>query len=243
MIENKPCAVITGANRGIGMAITRRLVMQGYRIAACVRTRSPELMSLLPEAEGHIIVTFDLRNDAAISEAARTVLTWSKHVDVLVNCAGVASGGLFAMTRMEDMREVFQVNMFGPLLFTQYIVRSMTRAKAGSIINIGSTAGLLADAGTSAYGGSKAALIHVTRVLATELGASGIRVNAIAPAVVETDMSTQMDNAARAALDARSALPGKIVPGDVAALVSFLISSDASQITGQVLRLDRGLAS
>jgi 3-oxoacyl-[acyl-carrier protein] reductase len=241
MSESETFAVVTGANRGIGLAITQRLVAQGYRVAACVRTPSHDLQNLLSEAEGHTLVTLDLRDDAAIAEAARAVLKWSKRIDVLVNCAGVASGGLFAMTRLDQMRDVFQVNTFGPLLFTQYIARAMTRVKAGSIVNIGSTAGLLADAGTVAYGGSKAALMHATRVLATELGASGIRVNAIAPAVVETDMAAQMDDAARAALDARSALPGKIAPGDVAALVSYLISPEAARMTGQVLRLDRGM--
>lgn len=242
MSETKKFAVVTGANRGIGLAIAERLATQDYRVAACVRSPSRELQDLLPEAKGHAIITLDLRDDAAISEAARAVMKWSKQIDVLVNCAGVATGALFAMTRMDQMRDVFQVNTFGPLLFTQYIARAMTRAKSGAIINIGSTAGLLADAGTLAYGGSKAALMHATRVLATELGASGIRVNAIAPAVVETDMAAQMDDAARAALDARSALPGKIPPGDVAALVSYLISPEAAKMTGQVLRLDRGMS-
>lgn len=242
MNESKPFAVVTGANRGIGLAIAERLVTQGYRVAGCVRSASQDLRDLLSEEGGHTIVKLDLRDDAAVSEAARAVLKWSKQIDVLVNCAGIATGSLFTMTRMEQMRDVFQVNTFGPLLFTQYIVRAMTRAKAGSVINIGSTAGLLADAGTVAYGGSKAALIHATRVLAMELGASGIRVNAIAPAVVETDMAAQMDDAARAALDARSALAGKIMPGDVAALVSYLISPEATQMTGQVLRLDRGMS-
>jgi 3-oxoacyl-[acyl-carrier protein] reductase len=243
MSETEKCAVVTGANRGIGLAITQRLVMQGYRVAACVRTPSEALRDLLPQEEGHTIVTLDLRDDAAISAAAQAVIKWSKKIDALVNCAGMASGGLFAMTRMDHMRDLFQVNTFGPLLFTQYIARAMTRAKAGSIVNIGSTAGLLADAGTMAYGGSKAALLHATRVMAMELGPSGVRVNAIAPAVVETDMAAQMDDAARAALDARSALPGRIQPGDVAALVSYLISSEAAQMTGQILRLDRGMPS
>eukprot|EP01037_Dinobryon_pediforme_P017964 gene17964-18199_t len=236
-------AVVTGANRGIGLAITERLVGEGYRVAACVRSVSEPLENLLTKTEGNIVVTLDLGDDAAISDAARQVLKWSKQIDGLVNCAGVASGGLFSMTRMDQMRAVFQVNTFGPLLFTQYITRSMTRAKAGSIVNIGSTAGLLADPGTLAYGGSKAAIMHATRVLASELGPSGIRVNAIAPAIVETDMAAQMDEAARQALDARSVLPGQIMANDVAGLVSFLFSNDASKITGQVLRLDRGLAN
>lgn len=241
MSESNLFAVVTGANRGIGFAITERLVSQGYRVAACVRTASQDLQDLLPQEEGHAIVALDLRDDAAISEAARAILKWSKNINVLVNCAGIASGSLFTMTRMDQMRDIFQVNTFGPLLFTQYIARAMTKTKAGSIINIGSTAGLLADVGTMAYGGSKAALMHATRVLAMELGASGIRVNAIAPAVVETDMAAQMGDTARQALDARSALPGKIAPGDVAALVSYLVSHEAGQMTGQVLRLDRGM--
>ena len=243
MSETETFAVVTGANRGIGLAITRRLVAEGYRVAACARQPSDALAELLPEAAGHVIVPLDLRRDETISEAARTVMKWSKRIDALVNCAGVASGSLFAMTRMDEMRDLFQVNTFGPLLFTQYISRIMTRNRAGSIVNIGSTAGLLADPGTLAYGGSKAALRHATRVLATELGPSGIRVNAIAPAVVETDMAAQMDDAARAALDTRSALPGRIQPDDVADLVMFLVSARSAMMTGQVLRLDRGLLS
>ena len=220
MSETETFAVVTGANRGIGLAITRRLVAEGYRVAACARQPSDALAELLPEAAGHVIVPLDLRRDETISEAARTVMKWSKRIDALVNCAGVASGSLFAMTRMDEMRDLFQVNTFGPLLFTQYISRIMTRNRAGSIVNIGSTAGLLADPGTLAYGGSKAALMHATRVLATE-----------------------MDDAARAALDTRSALPGRIQPDDVADLVMFLVSARSAMMTGQVLRLDRGLLS
>jgi 3-oxoacyl-[acyl-carrier protein] reductase len=145
------------------------------------------------------------------------------------------------MTPVEDVRRVFEVNYFNQILFTQYVAKKMVRAKAGAIVNIASVAGLLADAGTLAYGGSKAALIHATRVLATELGPFGIRVNAIAPAVVETDMASEMDPAARAALDARSALNGTVAASDVAELVAILVSDATAKMTGQVLRLDRGL--
>ncbi|WP_152971338.1 SDR family NAD(P)-dependent oxidoreductase, partial [Rhizobium ecuadorense] len=100
---------------------------------------------------------------------------------------------------LEDLKRIFDVNYFNQILFSQYVAKRMVRAKAGSIVNIASTAGLLSDAGTLAYGGSKAALIHATKVMATELGPFGIRVNAIAPAVVETDMAIQMDEKARTA--------------------------------------------
>ena len=98
-----------------------------------------------------------------------------------------------------------------------------------------------ADAGTLGYGGTKASLIHASRVMATELGAFGIRVNVIAPSVVETDMAGLMDEAARRKLDDRSALPGTIQAGDVADLVAFLVSPSSAKVTGQVLRIDRGM--
>jgi 3-oxoacyl-[acyl-carrier protein] reductase len=139
------------------------------------------------------------------------------------------------------MKRVFDINYFNQILFSQYLVKKMVRAKSGSIINIASTAGLLADAGTLTYGGSKAALIHATKVMATELGPFGIRVNAIAPAVVETDMAALMDEKARSALDERSAIKGTVETEDVAELISFLASARSTKITGQIVRLDRGL--
>ncbi|MEM6577496.1 MAG: SDR family oxidoreductase [Pseudomonadota bacterium] len=241
-MQDKPrFAVVTGANRGIGRAVTERLVTDGYHVAGCTRTPSDELNELLDQDQGHLVVPLDLSDEASISAAARTVLGWSKQINALVNCAGIASGGLFSMTRMDDLRELYQINTFGPLFFTQYLARAMVRSQHGAIVNIGSTAGLLGDPGTMAYGGSKAALMHATRVLASELGGSGIRVNAIAPAVVETDMAQQMQPEARAELDARSHLPGTILVEDVAATVAFLVSDQSSKLTGQIVRLDRGM--
>jgi len=241
MRDEPTFAVVTGANRGIGRAVAERLVADGYQVAGCTRTASEDLDTLLSEDRGHLVVPLDLSDEASISAAARKIMGWSKKIDALVNCAGIASGGLFTMTRMNDLRALYQVNTFGPLFFTQYLARAMLRLRSGAIVNIGSTAGLLADPGTLAYGGSKAALMHATRVLASELGSSGIRVNAIAPAVVETDMARQMQPEALAELDARSRLPGSILAEDVAATVAYLVSDQSSKLTGQVIRLDRGM--
>ena len=145
------------------------------------------------------------------------------------------------MTRMTDMRDVFDVNLFGPLLFTQYVAKKMIRQKSGSIVNITSTAGLLADPGTIAYGGSKASLGHASRVLATELGPFGIRVNAVAPSAVVSGMADQMDDAARAKLSDREALVGNTLPSDVAGIVSYLLSDNAAAISGQIIRVDRAM--
>ena len=188
--------IVTGASGDIGLSIIERLIADGLKVAACCRS-SPEKVARAfgSDVEIHEL---DLRDEASIKTCASTIIREARSVSGLVNCAGIAMGGLFAMTRMTDMRDVFDVNLFGPLLFTQYVAKKMMRQKSGSIVNITSTAGLLADPGTLAYGGSKASLGHASRVLATELGPLGIRVNAVAPSAVVSGMADQMDDAARA---------------------------------------------
>jgi len=234
-------AVVTGASRGIGLAIATLLASRGHRIVACSRSHSDGLDALMATNPSVGFVPLDLADAESVKACAQRLHKDHARIDALVNAAGISSGGLFSMTRIEDMKRVFEVNYFNQILFTQYVAKKMVRAKAGAIVNIASVAGLRADAGTLAYGGSKAALVHATGVLATELGPFGIRVNAIAPAVVETDMAAEMDPEARAAMDARSALSGTVAASDVAELAAFLASDAAAKMTGQVLRLDRGL--
>ncbi len=242
MSDIQKTAIVTGANRGIGLSIAQHLAAEGFRVAACVRSSSDDLSQLIQDGKGtHEIFTMDMADDASIKEGARQMLKWTGAPAGLVNCAGMASGSLFSMTRMEDLRALYQVNLFGPLMLAQYVAKTMMRTKSGSIVNISSTAGVLADSGTLGYGGSKASLIHASRVMANELGAFGIRVNAVAPSVVETDMAGLMDDKARAKLDDRSALSGRIMPEDVAGLVGFLLSPASSKISGQVIRIDRGM--
>lgn len=240
MVDPKVIAV-TGANRGIGLAVAKHLSNQGYTLAACVRNSSNALEALVNPESNHKIFNLDLADDVSIQACFKEVRSWSNKVDGLVNCAGIAAGGLFPMTRMENMRNLFNVNLFGQLFLTQLFVKKMIRTKKGSIVNIASTAGILADPGTLSYGGSKAALMHATKVMAAELGAFGIRVNAIAPSVVETDMAKLMDHKSLALLSDRSSLPGRVEPQDIAELASFLISEKSRKITGQIIRLDGGM--
>lgn len=234
-------AVVTGSGRGIGLAVATRLAEDGYAVAACSRSCSDALAALVARHPAVRFFAIDLAEADAVKDCGQALQKEYPRIDALVNVAGIAAGGLFAMTKVADMKRVFDVNYFHQILFTQYVAKKMMRAKAGAIVNIASTAGLRADAGTLSYGGSKAALIHATGVMASELGGFGIRVNAIAPAVVETDMAAGMDPAAKTAMNERSALPGIIEAADVANMVSFLISDAAATMTGQVLRLDRGL--
>ena len=245
LLEGK-LAVITGCNRGIGQAILRRFVAEGAEVFACVRQPSEafeRVMDDLRTQNGARITPFyfDLRDSEAIKAASRDILAHKKKIDVLVNNAGIASGALFHMTSIPDMRALFEVNLFGPLQFTQGISRYMARHQSGSIINIASTAGLVADAGMTSYGASKAALIHATQTLATELGASHVRVNAIAPSVTESDMFEQMEAKARSHLLERSALKRPARPLEIANVALFLASDLSSYMTGQVVRVDGGL--
>lgn len=237
--SSRPKVIITGANRGIGLSSVKKFVKNGWDICACARTKSVELNEAL-ENKGSTYF-LDLSDQSSVINCAKNIISKEKRIDVLVNCAGMAHGSLFSMTRIEDLKNIFEVNFFAQILFTQYIVKNMMRNKSGSIINISSTSSVLADSGTLAYGCSKAALSHATRIMATELGAFGIRVNGIAPAKVETKMGKLMDEKSSNVLEQRASIKGDILPENIADLIYFLASKESQMINGQVLRIDKGL--
>lgn len=237
-------AVVTGGSKGIGLEIVRLFVEKGFEVVVCSRSLSTDLRELIDSCEDRKIhwYSMDLGIEASVNSVAKDISKAFKVIDVLVNCAGAAHGSAFLMTRIADFKSVFEINYFHALAFTQIIAKKMLRRKQGSIVNIVSTAGFLSDPGTVVYGGSKAALIHATKVLAAELGSYGIRVNAVAPAIVNTEMGNMNDKKMFALSDARSSLSGVIEPEDVAFLVYFLACKElSSKISGQVYRIDRGI--
>ena len=245
LLQNKT-AIITGSNRGIGKAVLETFAENGADIFACVRKESDEFSNVtarLSEKTGVSItpVYFDLAESEQVKSGIKSILSSKKQIDILVNNAGVATGSFFQMTPMKDLKNLFEVNFFSQILFTQGISRYMSRFKTGSIINIASTAGLIGDAGTTSYGSSKAALMFVTKTMATEFGVMNIRVNAIAPSITKTDMFDQMDDKARNKLIESSALKRPAEAAEVANVALFLASDLSSFITGQVLRVDGGL--
>ena len=248
MLLKQKTAIITGCNRGIGKAILEKFAENGADIFACVRKESNEFNDVIIKlaVKTGVSITpvyFDFAKSEQVKAGIKTIISSKKKIDVLVNNAGVASGSFFQMTPMKDLKNLFEVNFFSQILFTQGISRYMLRLKTGSIINIASTAGLIGDVGTTSYGSSKAALMFVTKTMATEFGASNIRVNAIAPSITKTDMFEQMDDKARNKLIESSALKRPAEAVEIANVALFLASDLSSFITGQVLRVDGGLTT
>jgi 3-oxoacyl-[acyl-carrier protein] reductase len=246
MLLEQKTAVISGCNRGIGKATLETFAENGADIFACVRKESDEftdIITKLAEKTGVSItpIYFDFAESEQVKAGIKSILSSKKQIDILVNNAGLATGSFFQMTSMQNLKQLFEINFFSQILFTQGISRYMSRFKTGSIINIASTAGLIGDAGTISYGSSKAALMFATKTMANELGVMNIRVNAIAPSITRTDMFDQMDEKTRSILIESSALKRPAEAVEVANVSLFLASSLSSFITGQVLRVDGGL--
>jgi len=245
LLHNK-VAIITGANRGIGKSIVETFAENGATIIACVRTLSPdtELWMKSVEERFNVPVTpvlVDLSDDESVKDLVKKIILISKKVDILVNNAGIASGALFQMTTISELRKVFEINFFSQIVISQGISRVMSRNKSGSIINLASTSAFIADPGTLAYGSSKSAFARATKSMATELGPMGIRVNALAPSVTKTDMFDQMSADARDSLIESSALKRCAEPQDIANVALFLASDLSLYVTGQVIRVDGGI--
>ena len=246
LLANKN-AIITGCAGGIGKNMLAAFAQNGANVWACCRVETPEFRRFvadLAQSTGVRITPlyFDFADAARMKDAVKGIMAEKAPVDVLVNNAGITYNALFQMTSIDKMREVFEVNFFAQMAFTQYIVKLMVRQKSGSIINISSTAALDANAGRAAYGASKAALICMTRAMAHELAESNIRVNSIAPGITDTGMvAASMTDFVIAETVAQTKLNRMGKPSEIAAAAVFFASDHSSYVTGQVLRVDGGL--
>lgn len=242
-LTSTPVAVVTGGARGIGLGIAKWFLASSYRVA--LLDIDLETLSRTAEALNDpmrvLAVPCDVSSPRQVQVAFEQVATTFGRVDSLINNAGVAIFKPIAKTTYEDWRHVLSTNLDGVFLCTQACVSLMLKSGGGSIVNISSISGLRASTLRVAYGTSKAAIIHLTKQQAVELGTQGIRVNAIAPGPVETEMAKLVHSVAVRA-DYHDVIPlnryGTIE--EIAAAAGFLCSPAASYINGQVLGVDGG---
>ena len=243
---NGKTAMITGCNRGIGKAIAHKFASEGANLICAIRKENPvfhEETKVWAKQYGVRIdfVYFDLTDEDGIRAAFKELNKEKRQIDILVNNAGIPAGGFLLMTSLTKVKEVMQVNFFSQILITQQVVKIMMKQKKGSIVNMASVTALDNQGGWTAYGSSKSAMISFTRTAARELASFGIRVNAVAPGLIDTEMGGEMDERYQSEMLLRSDLGRKGTPEEVANLVCFLSSDEASYMTGQIIRIDGGM--
>ncbi len=245
MAMNLRVALVTGASRGIGRACALALARDGFRIVVHYHQAADlarETAQAIVEAGGEAItVGGDVQQAEEAERVVKTALDQWGRLDVLVNNAGVTRDDLVLRLKEQDWDAVINVNLKGVFLVTKAALRPMVRARYGRIINIASVAGLAGNPGQANYAASKAGVIGFTKSLALEVASRNITVNAVAPGLVETDMTAAMPEAARVRLLANIPLGRAARPEEVAFAVSFLASEQASYITGQTINVSGGL--
>ena len=236
-----PNVLVTGASRGIGLAIATRLAAAGYDVIALARTQGEALDAAIAAADGKIrFFGFDLSDIDAIPELVRTLKAEHGQVWGLVNNAGMGLDGLLANTHNSQIEAVIRLNVTAPIVLTKYMVRGMMTAGGGRIVNMSSIIGSTGYNGLSVYGATKASMIGFTKSLAREVGRQGITVNAIAPGFIDTEMTAGLGAEGREQVMRRSALRRLADVDDVAAMVEFLMGDGGKNITGAVMTIDAG---
>jgi len=235
-------AIVTGAARGIGLATTRQFLTKGWRVAM-VDWDGDELALSAESLENVITLTYDISQTQDVARIVSQTLDTFGQIDALVNNAGIADFGPIEQTDFERWRKVMSINLDGTFLMSEAATEALKKTK-GAIVNIGSISGLRASTLRVAYGTSKAAVIHLTKQQAAELGEYGIRANCVCPGPVRTKLAMAVHT--QDIIDSyHDAIPLNRYGSEdeIASVITFLCSSEASYVTGQIIASDGGFES
>jgi 3-oxoacyl-[acyl-carrier protein] reductase len=245
MSDGAKSAIITGGTRGIGLAVARRLATDGFDLLISYRGDDEAAQNARTELEAtgrriEVVATDVSTADGAGSLIEKAMADFGK-IDALINNAGITRDTLVMRMTEEDWDAVLSTNLKGAFLCAKAAIRPMLRARAGRIVNMTSVVGLVGNAGQVNYAAAKAGLVGMTKSLAKEVGSRGITVNAVAPGFIETRLTDVLPQELKDNLLKNTPLGRFGMPEDIAGAVAFLVSTDASFITGHVLTVDGGL--
>lgn len=239
-------AIVTGGSRGIGRACVARLATEGAKVAFVYNSNRQAAESLLDElksAPGEVrALQADVRDLQRAHQLVDALFDEWEQIDVLINSAGVVRDGLLGAMTADQWRDVIETNLGGTFNYCHAVTQPMMMARRGSIVNLSSTAAEFAARGQVNYAASKGGIDSLTRALAKELAPRNVRVNAIAPGMIETDMSQVIRGIAGDQI--KKMIPLKRIgqPEEIASVAAFLASDEAAYLTGQVVRVDGGLS-
>ncbi|TET12659.1 3-oxoacyl-[acyl-carrier-protein] reductase [Candidatus Aerophobetes bacterium] len=238
-------AIVTGGGQGIGKKICLRLAENEAKVAVfdINEELSQEVVKKIKAKGGDALaVKVDVAKYEEVNKATRQVIDKFKGIDILINNAGITKDSLLLRMKEEDWNRVLQVNLNGAFNCLKAVLRYMMRQKYGRVVNISSIIGIRGNIGQANYSASKAGIIGLTKSAAREVGRYGITVNAVAPGFIDTAMTRRLNKEAVDAIISQVPLQRMGKPGEVASLVTYLVSEKAAYITGEVIKIDGGMA-
>jgi 3-oxoacyl-[acyl-carrier protein] reductase len=245
MSSPKPLALVTGASRGIGAGIAEKLGSMGYHVLinyVSQEARAAEVVAKIEAAGGTAEpLRFDVSKEDEIISAFEQISKKGAPLAVLVNNAGISEDGLILRMKKESLDRTLQTNLVSAVLCSREAAKLMMKARSGSIIQISSVVGEMGNAGQVAYSAAKAGMIGLTKSLAKELASRNVRVNAVTPGYIETDMTGALNDAQKKAITDNIPLGSLGQAMDIAECVGFLAGSGSRYITGQVIGVNGGL--